>query len=704
MTDTSVVSDRTEKVDVGALLDSMSPEERKGIQGWYWYDWANQAYALTVMTVIAPQVMASLYNLATGTQSGDAFYAYVLTFSMIFVVLTAPALGVIADKMPIKKKLLKWYTAAGVLFTAIMGAAPYFGSSGYIFLALTYTIGTVGFTGGNVIYYSFMPYLGGKEMQDHVSTYGYVYGFAGGSLLLMFHLVLLLGPFNWDTNFKLAVIFVTSSLWWWGFGALMFKWTPEPEIETTMEWDGFRPAVKLAYGQVFQTAREIKKFKVLALFLVAYLLFYDGVNTIASMASAFGESVLRLDTSMNIMLLLTVNVIAIPMTAVFGKLANIKGTKFALMLALIIYCFVAIAAAAFAPLELDPTTDSDNNGLPDDAERESSRYDFTFTYNESSGLYEMNTLYDRGYDGWVGESSAGDAEFRDAFQAYFPDQGDSESSSTNTSDLGISSGILVLLVILVSFVLLGSAIMYLQKMNLGPLTALIAILLVFAGIFAASLFVDEASVSVSEVETITPEDASSLISAFDNVSDHRFAIIIIGPDSISSEVGDRHPTIVDQGGMVDGWAEFMRDNVWEPFGITVSLQWIILGCLVGMVMGSAGAQARSMFSMLIPETRTSEFFGFFGFLGKSAAMIGTFLYGIASSTFDSRVAIMTITIVILAGTVLASRIDLEEGIRVANEEDARNRAAAKGEVVSEEEGLESSNSSNLYSQISEMQK
>ena len=476
MTEAATVSEGTEKSDVGALLDAMSPEERKGIQGWYWYDWANQAYALTVMTVIAPQVMASLYNLATGTQSGDAFYAYVLTFSMVFVVLTAPALGVIADKMPIKKKLLKWYTVAGVLFTALMGAAPYFGSSGYIFLALVYTIGTVGFTGGNVIYYSFMPYLGGKEMQDHVSTYGYVYGFAGGSLLLMFHLLLLLGPFNWDTNFKLAVIFVTSSLWWWGFGALMFKWTPEPEIETTLEWtnlgeNNFKrlvSATSIAYTQVFNTAKEIRKFKVLALFLVAYLLFYDGVNTIASMASAFGESVLRLDTSMNIMLLLTVNVIAIPMTAVFGKLANIKGTKFALMLALIIYCFVAIAAAAFAPLELDPNTDSDGNGLPDDAEGVDSRYDFTFTYNETTGLYEMDTLYGRGYDGWVGENSAGDAEFRDAFQAYFPDQTDSESSSSNTSDLGVSSGILVLLVILVSFVLLGSAIMYLQKLNLGP--------------------------------------------------------------------------------------------------------------------------------------------------------------------------------------------------------------------------------------------
>ena len=79
MTEASAVSGDSEKVDIGAIFDAMSPEERKGIQGWYWYDWANQAYALTVMTVIAPQVMASLYNLATGTQSGDAFYAFFAT-------------------------------------------------------------------------------------------------------------------------------------------------------------------------------------------------------------------------------------------------------------------------------------------------------------------------------------------------------------------------------------------------------------------------------------------------------------------------------------------------------------------------------------------------------------------------------------------------------------------------------------------------
>jgi len=651
------------------IMSAMSDDDKKALKGWYFFDWANQAYALTVMTVIAPALMAALYNTATGTQSGDTFYAWVLTFSMIFVVITAPALGVIADKMPIKKKLLKWYTVAGILFTALMGAAPYFGSQGYIILALMYTIGTIGFTGGNVIYYSFMPYLAPRKCQDHVSTWGYAYGFIGGSSLLIFHLIVLLGT-SWDTNFQMAIIFATSSIWWWGFGALIFKWTPEPEIPSEMEWEGFGKATKMAYGQVLQTFREVKRFKVLAFFLLAYLLFYDGVNTIASMASAFGESVLRLNPSMNVILLLTVNVVAIPMTLVFGKLADVKGTKFALMLALLIYCFVAVTAAGFAPLELDPTADEDGDGTPDDAER----YDFTFTWDNASSSYNMSTLYDRGYEGWIGETAEGDAEFRDNFQEYFPDP---DYSVGDKGESTIATGLIVCVVILAFVAMLGGGIMFIQSKELGWMGVIAMIAMVSIAIFASTYLADQKVAKEDEVLQISATDASSLATAFNNTSDHRFSILFVGgPEAGEAELGDRHPTVVDQGGPADGWATFMRDNVWEPLNISVSLQWIILGMFVGVAMGSAGAQARSMFSQLVPETRTSEFFGFFGFLGKSAAMIGTFLYGIASSVFDSRVAILTITIVILAGTYLTSRVDLEEGIRVAEEEDARARAEA----------------------------
>ena len=647
------------------ILNSMSDDKKKALKSWYFYDWANQAYALTVMTVIAPALMAALYNTATGTQSGDTFYAWVLTFSMLFVVVTAPALGVIADKMPIKKKLLKWYTIVGIIFTAMMGAAPYFGSQGYLVLALMYTIGTIGFTGGNVIYYSFMPYLAPRQCQDHVSTWGYAYGFIGGSMILIFHLIILLGT-SWDTNFQMAIIFSTSAIWWWGFGLQIFKWTPEPDIPSSMEWKGLKDATKVAYSQVFQTFKEIKRFKVLAYFLLAYLLFYDGVNTIASMATAFGESVLRLNQSMNVMLLLTVNIVAIPMTIVFGKLADIKGTKFALMTALFIYCFVAIVAAGFAPLELE-------------GEEDAERYDFTFEWDNATQEYELTTLYERGYENWVGETSAGDSEFRDNFQEYFPDNStDYSKESSGSSTIG--TGLLVCLMILAFVAIIGGGIMFIQSKELGKMGVVAMIAIVVVGILGASLLAGQSEKAEDELHNIGITDANSIVANFDNISDHRFAIIFIdGPLAGEDEIGDTHPTVVDQGGPVDGWAKFMRDNVWQPFGISVALQWIILGMFVGVAMGSAGAQARSMFSQLVPETRTSEFFGFFGFLGKSAAMIGTFLYGITSTAFDSRVAILSITLVILAGTYLTSRVDLEEGIRVAEEEDARNRLAVKNQ-------------------------
>jgi hypothetical protein len=222
-------------------------------------------------------------------------------------------------------------------------------------------------------------------------------------------------------------------------------------------------------------------------------------------------------------------------------------------------------------------------------------------------------------------------------------------------------------------------------MELGFKGAILIILVVLIGLIGASILADKASSEEDDIKTITSTDAAAIVAAFGDADDHRFSILFVGgPEDIAgkAEVGNQHPTIVDQGGPVDGYAEFMRSNLWAPFGITVSLQWIILGLFVGVAMGAAGAQARSMFSMLIPETRTSEFFGFFGFLGKSAAMIGTFLYGIASTTFDSRVAILTITIVILLGTYLTSKVDLEEGIRVAAEEDriARGGAPAVTEV------------------------
>tara|TARA_Y100001980_G_C14556414_1_gene347825 strand:+ start:3831 stop:5828 length:1998 start_codon:yes stop_codon:yes gene_type:complete len=643
-------------LSVKEIIQNMPDEEKDALQGWYWYDWANQAYALTVMTVIVPALMANLYNKATGTQGGAGFFALVYGFAMLIVAVTVPALGVIADRMPIKKKMLYWYTLVGIIFCAAMGAAPYFGSKGYLVLAFMFVIGSIGFSGGNTIYYAFMPYLAPKKAMDHVSSWGYAYGFLGGSVILFVHLIILLGT-PWDGDFQMAVIFSTSALWWWGWGALMFFKTPEPPIIDEMDYKGVWKSTKFAYSQVFKTLKTIRvEFPVLFLFIVAYLLFYDGVNTINGMASAFGESVLRISPSMNIALLLTVNFVAVPMSIVFGKIANKSGTKFALMLALTIYCAVAVIAVGFAPLEL---------------ENDHERYDFQYDWNEESGNYTLSTLYNRGIDGWVSADSEGDAEFRNTFgqNDWMVFEGSKEA---DTSGFKLQQGFGALALIGVATLGVGVAMIAILRKGMGWMGLVLIIVLCGSVIFGFSKIIEAGEEKNVEAYSLTEEEAAAMVLSFNTTSDHRFSIHFKGgAQDNKAEIGDRHPTIIDQGGYVDWWPETMRNYVWEPLGISVSLQWIILGFFVGCVMGAAGAQARSMFTMLIPKSRTTEFFGFFGFIGKAAAMIGPFLYAAAAGLFDDRMAIVSIVIVIIAGTYLCSKVDLEKGIKMADEEDIR---------------------------------
>jgi len=648
--------DASKQMTASELIKAMPEDEQKALKGWYWYDWANQAYALTIMTVIVPALMASLFDKATGggatffglNVTGDSFYALVLGGAMVLVAVTAPALGVIADRMPIKKKLLYWYTVFGVIFTALMGAAPYFGSSGYMVLALTFVIGSVGFSGGNTIYYAFMPFLADKKAMDHVSSWGYAYGFMGGSILLLVHLALGMG-LGWS-NLSMSIIFVTSALWWWGWGALMFLHTPEPEVRDPMEYKGVKHATKFAYAKVGQTLKEIRKFRILAIYLVAYLMFYDGVNTINGMASAFGASVLRINPLMNIVLLLTVNIVAIPMSIVFGKLADIKGTKFSLMLALVVYCLVAVTAIGFAPLELEGSADHD-------------RYDFQMDWNQDTNEYELTQLYGGALN--CGDCSGeGDA----AFKAAFPELTFTEEASATSG--GILTGLSAAIILILALGGLGFAMMRIMKLEKGLLGLLLIFILMSGAIIAAVMMDEKTSSEEESVMTLDAVNASILASGFDDVSDHRFSISFVGgPIDNQTEVGDRHVTNLDQGGPLDWWPTAMREYVWSPLKISVSMQWIILGFFIGCVMGAAGAQARSMFSMLIPKTRTTEFFGFFGFIGKAAAVIGPFLYALSVALFDSRVAIFSIVLLIIGGTILCSRVDLEEGIRVAERED-----------------------------------
>jgi UMF1 family MFS transporter len=587
-------------------IEGMGAEENKALRSWYWYDWANQAFALTVLTVLVPQLLSSMFELSTGGGTelgslkitGDSFYAIILGSASLFVAIVSPVLGAIADRMPIKKKILWVYTIVGVLFTAMMGVAPHLEvGSGYRFLAFCLVIGNIGFAGGNVIYYAFMPSLADRGSMDHVSSWGYAYGFAGGSLILIAHLVVgLTGFFGASKPWSpwvLSFIFVTSAMWWLGFGMQLFRNTPEPQIPNPKEYGSAMEAVRDGIREVKKTFGEIRKFKILAIYLASYLLFFDGINTIGGMAAAFGDSVLRLNPTMQFVLLLMVNITAVPMTVVGGKLANRFGTKRVLGWSLGVYSVVAILAVGFAPLEL---------------EGDHGRYDFQYDFDEERGEYKLSVLYDKedSVKGWVSKTGDGDQSFRDAFFDFMIVS--STDSNRWTKDDVVR-------------------------------------------------------------EYLTPEQASGLVSKMGEVSDHRFSFSFSGGDLDGNRsVGDEHPTIIE-GEIADWWPNLLRDKVWGPLNFGVNLQWIMLGMMVGVVMGTAGAQARSLFTMLTPSSRSTEFFGFFGFIGKAAAVFGPIVYAISAATMGSRAAVASIVVVILIGWSLFIFIDVEEGVRVARQED-----------------------------------
>jgi UMF1 family MFS transporter len=179
-----------------------------------------------------------------------------------------------------------------------------------------------------------------------------------------------------------------------------------------------------------------------------------------------------------------------------------------------------------------------------------------------------------------------------------------------------------------------------------------------------------------EIATIILSDISMLESLKSQIADSRYSISIQGGDNAEAFAGIDHPTNLGDGPL-DFIAKGMRDLVWQPLGISVTIQFLILGALFGAIMGGSQGLSRSIFGKMVPETRSAEFFGFFGFFGKVAAFIGPLLYGTMVILFDDRVGIFSIAILILIGTIMMRWVDVEEGIKDAKLEDEKNRANSK---------------------------
>ena len=334
-------------------------EEDQRVRGYCAYDWGKSAFETSVTTAVFPAWFAYLFAEANGISTkilgsewtADAMFSAAVMVGALLVAICAPSLGVIADRRMIKIWWLRTLTWVGSISCILLALSPYLGVSiGWIWATIMFMIANVGLNGAGVFYNALLPHMGDESEMDAISNKAFAAGYLGGGLLLVVHLVMVL---NLEGSWVIPFVMASSGLWWLGFAQMTFRMVPEPHIEDEMEPMGLIASTKMALGEVVSTLKDIKSFKTLFIYMLAYFCFIDGINSVTALAGVFGIVVLGLTTTGLILTILIIQFVAAPAAIGFTKLADKWGTKKALQFSLVCWCVVIIGALSFAPLELE---------------------------------------------------------------------------------------------------------------------------------------------------------------------------------------------------------------------------------------------------------------------------------------------------------------------------------------------------------------
>lgn len=310
------------------------------LRAWALYDWANSSFATTIMAAILPVYYAKVAASDLPEHIRTAYWGYTSAAGLALVAVLSPILGTIADTMGCKKKLLWWFMLTGAVAS---GALWYVQSGDWLLASILYLVGNIGFAGSCIFYDSLLPFLAKPKEVDRVSSAGYAIGYLGGGLLLAINLLWMLRPELFGFPDKLVAIrasFISVALWWIAFTIPLMRRVREPEI---LKFDGEQGqnAIYVGFKRLYATARQVRRYRQVALFLVAFWFFTDAIGTIIKMATIYGAE-LGIGESHLIGALLLVQILGIPCTFAFGMLADRIGCKTSVMLTLVVYTGICV--------------------------------------------------------------------------------------------------------------------------------------------------------------------------------------------------------------------------------------------------------------------------------------------------------------------------------------------------------------------------
>jgi UMF1 family MFS transporter len=314
--------------------------------GWCLYDWANSAFATVVLAAVLPVYFASLVpaegaTLFWSTQPipATALWGYIVSLSMTLVAITAPGLGNLADRRGWRRRLLIIFCLLGSLATCGLFFA---GPGRYLLAAALFILGNIGFAAGNIFYNAYLPDLASGVEVDQLSARGFALGYIGGGLMLLIvflmiqHYALLGLP---DVAMATRLGFLLTGAWWLGFALPVFAWLKDVPVT---------PGTQLALRtprDYLRTLADLRSYRDLSRFLVAFLLYNDGIQTIIAVSAIFARQELGLGTGTILGCFLMIQFVAMPGALLFSRLAGRFNTKRAVLVGLVLFTMITIYAS-----------------------------------------------------------------------------------------------------------------------------------------------------------------------------------------------------------------------------------------------------------------------------------------------------------------------------------------------------------------------
>ena len=321
-------------------VSGLPPGSRRSIVAWAFYDWANSAYATTVMAGFFPIFFKQYSNTDVPQVVSTFRLGTAATTAGLVVALLAPVLGAIADRGGSRKRFLAVFALLGAVLTASLATLE---QGDWQRAWLFYVVATIGFTGANVFYDSLIIDVAPRGLYDRVSGLGFGLGYLGGGILFTLNVLMTLHP-EWfglaNTGEAVRWSFVSVALWWIAFSVPLLVWVHERPM--TQRESSFA-AIRAGLRQLAETLKELRALRTVAWFLAAYWLYIDGVDTIIVMAVDYGLS-LGLPQKSLITALLITQFVGFPAAIVFGLLGERFGSRGGILLGIAVYVLITVWA------------------------------------------------------------------------------------------------------------------------------------------------------------------------------------------------------------------------------------------------------------------------------------------------------------------------------------------------------------------------